>query len=90
MNGRTVGAGILSISIFVAIAYTLLLYLGYGWPLITVVVSVATLTMLGFIGWIGWMIATTPAPKPIELETSDEAEETGKKRRRRNVGERKK
>lgn len=83
MNGRVIGAGITSTSVAIAIVYLLLLYLGYGWQLIAAVVSVATFAVLGIIGWIGWTMATTPAPKPVELETLDEG--TRKKSRRRST-----
>lgn len=84
MDGRAIGAGITSISVAAAIVYLLLFYLGHGWQVIAVVVSIATFAVVGIIGWIGWTMATTPALKPIELEASGEVEGTKKKRRRRS------
>jgi len=78
---RLVGAGILLVGIAAAIVYVLLLYLGYGSILVTILVSIAFFVLLGIVGWIGWTIATTPSPKPIESEVGS-AESTEEKRAR--------
>ena len=79
---RLVGAGILLASIVVAVVYALLLYLGHGSTLTIILVSAALFVLLGIVGWIGWAMATTPAPKPIELGTLSEVEGINKKRKR--------
>lgn len=74
---RLVGAGILAASALSAIAYALLLYLGYGSTLAIILVSAALYVLLGIVGWIGWTMATTPAE--VEPGTAaGESEETGK------------
>jgi len=79
---KLAGAGILLASIVVAIVYALLLYSGHGSTLAVILVSAAFFALLGVVGWIGWTMATTPSPKPIELETPSEVEGVKKKRRR--------
>jgi len=61
VRGRVTGAGITLTCIVLAIVYLLFFYLGYGWQLIAIVVSIATFVVIGIIGWIGWTMATTPS-----------------------------
>lgn len=75
LNGRTIGAGITLTSIVLAIVYLLLLYLGYGWPLIAVVVSIATFVVIGIIGWIGWTMATMPSLGSSEVGSETQPSE---------------
>lgn len=72
MKGRAIGAGITLISVVVAIVYLSLFYLGYGWQLIAIVVSIAAFVVIGIVGWIGWTMATTPSLKSVEVETQSE------------------
>lgn len=82
MKGHAIGAGITLTSVVVAIVYLLLFYLGYGWQLIAVVVSIAAFAVIGIVGWIGWTMATTPSLKPVEVETQSEVEGVERERKR--------
>ena len=80
MNGRTIGAGMTFTSVVLTILYLLLFYLGYGWTLIAIAVSIATFAVIGILGWIGWTMATTPSLGPSEVESetpSSEVERRG-------------
>lgn len=79
---KLAGAGILLASIVVAIVYALLLYFGHGSILAIIFVSAVFFALLGVMGWIGWTMATTPSPKPVELEIPSEAKGAEKKRKR--------
>ncbi len=50
----------------------------YFWA-VAVPVLIGVVAVLGIVMWIGWTMATTPPPKPIELEaaTSTETPESG-------------
>jgi len=76
---KLVGAGILLASVVVAIIYALLLYLGHGSTLATILVSVAFFALLGVVGWIGWTMATVPTFKPVEVEAPSETKAVEKK-----------
>jgi threonine/homoserine/homoserine lactone efflux protein len=41
---------------------------------VAVPVLIGVLAVLGIVMWIGWTMATTPPPKPIELEATTSAE----------------
>ena len=64
------GAIICTICVFVATAYTAVLF----WPaleairlwLVAIPVFIAFIAVLGIGAWIGWTMATTSPPKPIE------------------------
>lgn len=75
MRGRAIGAGITFTSIVVAIVYLLLFYLGYGWQLIAIIVSIATFAVIGILGWIGWTMARTPSLGPSEVESETQPSE---------------
>lgn len=75
LNGRTIGAGITLTSVVLTILYLLLFYLGYGWQLIAIVVSIAAFAVIGIIGWIGWTMATTPSLGPSEVESETQPSE---------------
>jgi predicted DNA-binding transcriptional regulator len=46
---------------------------------VAIPVLIGVLAVLGIVMWIGWTMATTPPPKPIELETpaSSKTSESG-------------
>lgn len=75
MKGRAIGAGIMLTSVVVAIVYLLLFYLGYGWQLIAVLVSIAAFALIGIVGWIGWTMATTPSLEPVEVGSETQPRE---------------
>lgn len=79
---KLAGAGILLASIVGVVVYALLLYFGHGSILAVILVSAAFFALLGVVGWIGWTMATTPAPKPVEVEAPSGAKAVEKKRRR--------
>ncbi|MFQ6130188.1 MAG: transcriptional regulator [Candidatus Hadarchaeaceae archaeon] len=78
MGARAIGASITLICIVLAIVYLLLFYLGYGWQLIAIVVSIATFVVIGILGWIGWTMATTPSLKPAEVGSETQPSEARK------------
>lgn len=63
---RAIGASILAAVIVLAAVYFGLIFLGFGFEVLLIVVSIGLLIVLGIGGWIGWTMAITPAPKPIE------------------------
>lgn len=75
MKDRAIGAGIMLTSVIIAIIYLLLFYLGYGWQLIAIVVSIAAFAVIGIVGWIGWTMATTPSLEPVEVRSETQASE---------------
>jgi len=74
-KGKLVGVGILLACIVSALAYTLLLYLGYGSTLTIILVSAALFVLLGLIGWVGWAIAMAPTSKPVKVESETQPKE---------------
>jgi hypothetical protein len=87
---QTIGAAILIVCAFLAIAFLLLLFLydphissiinlgsaaNVRFWLIATPVTIASVAILTIGAWIGYTMATTPPPKPIE-EISTEQEKT--------------
>ena len=69
MKERAIGACITLTSVIVAMVYLLLFYLGYGWQLIAILVSVAAFALIGILGWIGWTMATAPSLKTVKVRS---------------------
>ena len=66
---QTYGALILLVSIVAFVLYAWLLYL-FAILILQITAFVPVAGVLVVLGWISWTMATTPRPKPLDLETS--------------------
>lgn len=74
-SDKAIGAGILIGVAAAVIAYFGFFYLGYGFEVVAIVVSVGFILLLGILGWIGSTMLSTPSPEPLEEADFEEIEE---------------
>jgi len=86
LKERAIGACITLSSVIVTMVYLLLFYLGYGWQIIAILVSVAVFALIGILGWIGWTMATAPSLKTVEVKSKTQQSVDREARKNPNAG----